>query len=137
MVKRDGQISCHTSYDEVSSESLAARTEATCASISRRSLSLTLEESQFASSTTASASLVFLPNRATKRSWKFCLSPRLQSHKRKLKFFLFPCSLFCMNSSSCVSQKKAEILLISPSTKPRQEAGNFTYLLDYRIIKEI
>lgn len=47
----------HTSYKAVSSDSLVARTAATCASMSRRSLSLTLEVSQFACSITASAKI--------------------------------------------------------------------------------
>ena len=55
----------YTSYKEVSSESLAARTESICASISRRSLSLTLDVSQFACSITASARLLRQYNHRT------------------------------------------------------------------------
>ena len=44
-----------TSYDETSSDILVARTDETCVSTSRRSFSLTLDASQFATSMTTSS----------------------------------------------------------------------------------
>lgn len=53
----------------VRSDNLAARTESICASISRLSLSLTLEESQFAWSISAPAKGKITCNQLTRKTW--------------------------------------------------------------------